>query len=237
MIKRIDGVPAKYSYAFPHHNRPRSADFYGVTEILYCLRRAFLQRVVPGPTAMEFSKRALMSRGHAMEAAFFGDTHNPEYFVGDGNLEGLEGHSDHVVRDAAGKIDEIVEFKSVRRLWYKAPNGKSYYSITMAKKAIDKADWSKIEHRYNDSHLDQLMLYMYITGAPNGVLIYQEMSTDKLYTWTITSDDISDEFKKRIEDRLGILRSCIDNQTIPDKLFSYDFECGLCNYNKNGVCT
>lgn len=237
MITEIKGVPKRYSYGCPYHDRPRSSDYYGVTEILFCLRKGFLQRVVPAPSAIDFDTRVRFARGHSLESAFFGERHNPEYFIGGGNLKGLEGHSDHVVRDSNGKIDEIVEFKSVRRLWYKAPNGKAYYSRGMARKAIDKKDWDKIEHRYNDSHMDQLKIYMYITGVSKGVLLYYEMSTDDYYCWEITSDEIDDEFKERIESRLKTLQKCMDEFIIPEKSFSYDWECNLCSHNKSGMCT
>ena len=237
MVIFTKGVLDRYSYANPNHDRPRSPDLFGVTEILYCMRKAFLQRVVPAPTAIDFVTRTRFARGHACESAFFGeDKHNPEYFVGDKELKGSEGHSDHVVRYEAGDIKEIVEFKSVRRLWYKAPNGKAYYSIGMARKAIDKEDWGKIEHRYNDSHMDQLKTYMYITDAPMGVLIYYELSTDDHYTYEITSDEISEEFKIRTKDRLKILKEAMRDLKVPDKSFSYDWECKLCSFNKNGLC-
>ncbi len=230
MITEIKGVPKRYSYGCPHQDRPRG-ELLGVTEVLYCLRKSFLQRAVPAPTAIDFITRTRFARGHAMESAFFGDRHNPEYFIGDKELDGFEGHSDHIVREDNGEIKEIVEFKSVRRLWYKAPNGKAYYSRGMARKAIDKKDWGKIEHRYNDSHMDQLMTYMYITDAPKGVLLYYELSTDDHYTWEVTSDDISDEFKERTKDRLNTLQKCIEEFKIPAKSFSYDWECNLCNHN------
>ena len=236
MVERINGLPERYKGSFPYRDRPRNPYYYGVTEILYCLRKSFLQRVVPAPTAIDFETRVRFARGHAMEEAFFGEKHNPEYFVGDDKLDGIEGHSDHVVRDEDGKIKEIVEFKSVRRLWYKAPNGKAYYSIGMAKKAVDKEDWGKIEHRYNDSHMDQLKTYMYMTGAPKGVLIYYELTTDRNYTWEITSDEIDDDFKKRIDDRLSMMQKCMDEKTVPEKMFTYDWECNLCSFNKNGIC-
>lgn len=241
MIKKVEGahgLPDRFMYGNPYNNRPRSDDFYGVTEVLYCIRKAFLQRVVSAPSAIDFSKRVLFSRGHSLESAFFGvDKHNPEYFVGGGDLEGLEGHSDHIVRDYKGDIDEVVEFKSVRRLWYKSPNGKSYYSISMAKKFTDRDDWGKIEHKYNDSHLDQLKTYMCIADAPRGIIIYYELTTDKYYSWTIEREDISDEFKERMASRLKILKHSMDTFTVPEKMSSYDWECNLCNHNSNGICT
>lgn len=237
MVERINGLPDRYmGGAFPHNDRFRSQEYFGVTEVIYCIRRSFLQRVVPVPTEISFEKRILFARGHALESAFFGDQHNSEYFVGDNNMCGVEGHADHIVRNSKDEIDEIVEFKSVRRLWYKAPNGKAYYSLGMAKKAIDKSDWDKIEHRYNDSHMDQLKMYMIISGAPRGVLIYYELSTDKNYTWIITADEITDEFKERMADRLKILKECYDKGVVPEKLFLYDWECGLCSFNESGVC-
>ena len=48
--------------------------------------------------------------------------------------------------------------------------------------------------------------------------------------------NIDVDFKERTESRLNILRDCMDTFTIPDKAFTYDWECNLCNCNKTGLC-
>jgi hypothetical protein len=80
------------------------------------------------------------------------------------------------------------------------------------------------------------MLYMMLTDAKNGYLIYYEMSTDENHTWSITSDEITEEFRKKMVDRLNYMRDCFKTMTVPIKNSAYQWECGLCNFNKNGIC-
>jgi len=237
MVEYINGLPEIFKGAFPYKDRPRSDGIYGVTEVLYCLRKSFLTRVIPAPTAIDFDTRRRFARGHAMEEIFFGDIQNPEYFVGAGDLRAIEGHADHIIRDDGGEITTVVEYKSTKKIWFDAPNGKKYYTITAAKKANKEEDWHKIERKYSDSHMDQLKTYMMITGAPKGILIYFEMTSDNNYTWTITSDEISDEFKDRMVGRLERLEKSMNDFVAPDKEYSYDWECKLCNFNSSGICT
>ena len=238
MVEYIEGLPDRYDWLYPYADRPRSKGIYGVTEVLYCLRKNFLTRVVPAPTAIAITQRKLFSRGHALEAVAFGpDRHNPEYFVGDGRLTDIEGHSDHIVRDDDDKIVEIVEFKSTRKIWFSSPNGKVYYTITAAKNATSKEDWGEICRKFSESHMDQLKVYMTITGAPTGVLIYYEMTTDNNYTWVVTSDEITDEFKENIYGRLDRYRYSMDNFVVPAKEYAYKWECSLCSFNRNSICT
>ena len=63
------------------------------------------------------------------------------------------------------------------------------------------------------------------------------MSTDENYTWIIDSDEIDDEFRDRIADRLYILKNCVKYRKTPEKSYTYDFECNLCNFNKTGICS
>ena len=232
----LEGLPALFTKAFPYKERPRSNNLYGVTEVLYCPRKTFLSRFVPAPTAVEFETRRRFARGHAMEDVFFGDDHNPTHIVGSGALEGLEGHTDHSINDDDGKVKTIVEFKSVKKLWHKAPNGKVYFSAKAAKNVLPKSDWSKIERNFNDSHMDQLMMYMMVTDALDGYLIYYEMSTDDNFTWSITKSDITDEFKDRMIKRLDYIKLCCSLGAMPERRFGYPWECMLCNFNKNGIC-
>ena len=236
MIKQLDELPERYRAAYPYKDRPRQEGVFGVTEILYCLRKSFLTRVVPAPTAVEFEVRRRFARGHASEASFFGEKHNPMHLVGVGSLAKLEGHSDHVVLDSSGKPEEIVEYKSVLRLWHKAPNGKSYYSKAAARKVIPQEDWDKVSRTYNDNHMDQLMTYMFLTEAKKGYLIYTEMSTDQNYVWEIDYGDITDEFKHKIEGRLDILDGAMKTFAAPGRSSMYQWECGLCTHGKHGVC-
>jgi len=236
MVKQLEDLPERYKAFYPYKERPRQDGVFGVTEILYCLRKSFLTRVVPAPTAVDFEVRRRFARGHASEAAFFGEKHNPLYVAGEGELKGLEGHTDHVVMDKDGKPQEIVEYKSTLRLWYKSPNGKSYYTKSYARKSTPKEDWDNIVRTYNDNHMDQLMLYMYMAGIPKGYLIYTEMSTDANYIWEVDAADITDEFKKRMADRLNILRNAMLDFKTPPRSSLYGWECALCTHNKHGVC-
>jgi len=235
-LEEIKGVPDKFLNMFPYNDRPRGSKF-GVTEILYCPRKTFLARFVRSPDIIDFEVRKRFARGHALESVFFGDAHNPLYFVGDGELSELEGHSDHAVLGDDGKVEDIVEFKTVRKLWYGVPDGRFFYSLKAARNAIDRSEWKKIARSYNLSHFDQLKLYMILSGAKNGYLIYYEMSTDDNYTWYITSDEITDEFKNRMISRLNYVKNCCDNNIVPVKNTIYDWECGFCSYNKNGICS
>lgn len=236
MVKKLDGLPEQFMKAYPYKERPRSDDLYGVTEVLYCPRKTYLTRVVPAPTAIEFETRRRFSRGHAMEDVFFGDHHNPMYVKGDGPLAALEGHTDHAIQDKDGKIIEIVEFKSVKKLWFTAPNGKMYFSLKAAKRYLPEEDWKHVDRCYNDSHMDQLMTYMFVTGAKKGYLIYYEMSTDDNYTWEVDDTDISVEFKNKIIDRLNYIKYCFLKKVVPDRNTIYKWECMLCSFNKNGLC-
>ena len=236
MIEKIDGLPEQFLQAYPHKERPRESHLFGVTEILYCSRKSFLSRVIPAAGTIDFETRRRFSRGHLAESLFFGPEHNPMYLTGIDRLKGMEGHTDHAIFGKDKKIKEIVEFKSVKRLWYKSPNGKTYYSLKYARAGTDRSDWSKINRNYNDSHMDQLMLYMLLSDAKRGYLIYQEMSTDDNHTWTLTSDDISQEFKDKMADRLDYLRDCYKVGEVPIKNSMYPWECGLCSFNKSGVC-
>ena len=236
MIKKLEALPEQFTKAFPYKERPRSDDLYGVTEVLYCARKSYLSRIIPAPTAIEFEVRRRFARGHAMEAVFFGDHHNPIYVKGSGPLAAMEGHTDHAVQDESGAVKDIVEFKSVKRLWYTAPNGKVYFSIKSARRMIDKEGWDKVEKCYSDNHMDQLMTYMFLTNAQRGYLIYYEMSTDDNHIWEISSEDITDEFKNKIISRLDYLKKCFNDGAVPDKTTMYPWECSLCNFNKNGLC-
>lgn len=236
MIEKVRGLPDKFSEAFPYNDRPRSDNVYGVTEILYCPRKSFLSRAIPTPRFLEFDVRMRFARGHAMESVFFGEEHNPIKILGSGDLEGFEGHADHAYLNDDGSVEEIVEFKSTKRLWYTAPNGKSYYSLKYARNAVDKSDYKKIEKVYNDSHMDQLMTYMILTDAKKGYLIYYELTSDSHYTWIVNDYDIPDNFREKMVDRLNYLRDCFAYGIVPEKRTMYDWECGFCTHNKNGVC-
>lgn len=236
MIKKLEGLPEQFTKAYPYKDRPRSEDLYGVTEVLYCARKSYLSRVVPAPTAIEFNVRKRFRRGHALESVFFRDSHNPTHVKGEGLFAAMERHTDHVVVGESGVVKEVVEFKSVKKIWYSAPNGKVYFSPSAAKRVIDEADWGKIEKRYSDNHMDQLMIYMILTNAEIGYLIYYEMSSDDNLVWEVSKEDISQEFKDKIVGRLNYLKKCFDDKTIPDKTSMYPWECSLCNFNKNGIC-
>jgi hypothetical protein len=236
LVKKLDGLPEQFTKAYPYKDRPRSDDLYGVTEVLYCARKSYLSRVVPAPTAVEFEVRRRFARGHAMESVFFGDHHNPIYVKGIGPFAAMEGHADHAVQDDSGNVKEIVEFKSVKKLWFTAPSGKVYFSPSAAKKVVDKEDWDKIERRYSENHMDQLMIYMILTNAEKGYLIYYEMSTDDNHAWEIDQADISQEFKDKMLGRLNYLKECFDKKNIPLKTTMYPWECSLCSFNRNGIC-
>jgi hypothetical protein len=236
MIKKLDELPQQFTKAYPYKDRPRSSDLYGVTEVLYCARKSYLSRVVPAPTAIEFEVRRRFARGHSLEDAFFGDHHNPIHVKGVGSFAFMEGHTDHAVVDDSGVVKEIVEFKSVKKLWYSAPNGKVYFSPSAAKRVIDRDDWDKIERRYSENHMDQLMIYMILADAEKGYLIYYETSTDDNHAWEIGKSDISQEFKDKMAGRLDYLKECFDKKIVPDKTTMYPWECSLCNFNRNGIC-
>lgn len=237
MIEKIEGLPEKFLTAYPYKDRPRESHLFGVTEILYCSRKSFLTRVIPPASTMDFETRRRFARGHLSEELFFGPAHNPLYLTGvGGKFDGMEGHTDHAIIGKDGKIDEIVEFKSVKRLWYKSPNGKSYYTLKYARAGTDKEQWDQISRSYNDSHMDQLMLYMILSDAKTGYLIYQEMSTDENYTWRVSSSDITQEFKDKMSSRLEYLKDCYKKGDVPIKNSMYPWECGLCSFNKSGVC-
>jgi len=236
MVKKLEGLPEQFTKAYPYKDRPRSDDLYGVTEVLYCARKSYLSRVVPAPTAVEFEVRRRFARGHAMESVFFGDHHNPIYVKGTGAFASMEGHTDHAVQDESGVVKEIVEFKSVKKLWYSAPNGKVYFSPSAAKRVIDEDDWGKIERRYSENHMDQLMIYMVLASAAKGYLIYYEMSTDDNHAWEVDESDISQEFKDKMSGRLNYLKECFDKKNIPLKTSLYPWECSLCSFNRNGIC-
>jgi hypothetical protein len=239
MIKRLDAIPSILKTPYPYKDRPRTHGVYGVTEIIYCLRKSMLSRVVPAPTALTFETRRAFSRGHACESVFFGDIQNPVHFKG-GMVEGrdftkIEGHTDHSTVDEDGK-STIIEFKTTKKLWLKGPDGRAYFSPKAARASVPKDQWDLIETKYSDAHMDQLMFYMLMTGSSRGYLIYQEMSTDQNYVWSVEYEDISEEFKDAALDRLNLLDYCFVNNEIPKRCPSYDFECKLCNMAKNGLC-
>jgi len=140
------------------------------------------------------------------------------------------------VQDDKGKVTEVVEFKSVKKLWFQAPNGKVYFSLRAAKRMLPEEDWDKVARSYNDSHMDQLMTYMFLTDAKKGYLIYYEMSSDDNHVWEVDDVDISVDFKNKIIDRLNYLKYCFLKKIIPDRHSVYKWECALCSFNKNGLC-
>jgi hypothetical protein len=239
VIKREDSIPKFLVSPYPYRERARTNGIYGVTEVLYCLRKSVLARVVPAPTALTSQTRKVFARGHALEAVFFGDIQNPIHFRG-GVVEGrdfskIEGHTDHSTVNEDGE-STIVEFKTTKHLWLKGPDGKSYYSLKSARTALPKEQWKDVEREPSKSHMDQLMFYMLLNNAKHGYLIYHEMSTDMNYTWSLDYEDIPESFKDEMKTRLDALDGAFINDLVPDKCPKYDFECKLCNMSKNGLC-
>ena len=243
MLKQLDDIPSFLIQSpYPYKDRKRTEGIYGVTEIFYCLRKSVLARVVPTPTALTLLTRRRFSRGSNLEKAFFGDAQNPVHFRGPKNLDGrdfskTEGHTDHSCLNDQGE-KTIIEFKTTKRLWYKGPDGKNFYSLKAARAALPKEQWKLVERCPQDSHLDQLKLYMLLTESIHGYLIYYELSTDNNYVWSIDAEDISEEFKNEMKDRLDTLDRAFTEDVMPPKCPKFSFECGLCNFGdtKNGIC-
>lgn len=238
-LERLDAIPSFLTSPYPYVDRPRSNGIYGVTEIMYCLRKSYLGRKVPAPTALSFDQRRLFARGHALEAVFFGSAQNPIHFrggiVGDRDFTKIEGHTDHSVTDDDGKSC-IIEFKTTRHMWLSHPNGRKFFNMSQARKALSKEDLKLVELHPMQSHLDQLMLYMMLNDAKRGVLIYHELSSDENYVWQINDSDITDEFKNMMKSRLDELDEAFKNNTVPKKCPGYEFECKLCHMKKNAIC-
>lgn len=239
MLKREDGIPNFLKSPYPYRDRPRSDAIYGVTEIIFCLRKSMLARVVPSPTALDNDTRKRFARGHAFEKIFFGDIQNPIHFRG-GVVEGrdfskVEGHTDHSCVDEQGR-SVIVEFKSTKRLWLEGPDGNKYYSMKAARAALPKEQWKLVDHVPSQSHVDQLQFYMLLNNASRGYLIYHELSTDDNYTWSMGYEDIPEEFKDEMLNRLDELEACFVEGRIPERSEKYEWECKLCNFRRDGLC-
>jgi len=238
MLVRTDVIPSFLTSPYPLNDRPRSDGIFGVTEILYCLRKSYLTRKVPAPSAVSDHTRKLFARGRAMEQAFFQDQ-KPVHFKG-GIVDGrdfskVEGHTDHSCLSDEG-VSTVIEFKTTKHLWLSHPDGRKYFNITQAKKYMSKDDLKLLELQPMQSHLDQLMLYMMLTDAKRGVLIYHELDSDSNYVWEIVDTDITDEFKDRMKVRLDELDEAFKKNVVPSKSDAYSFECKLCHMKKNGLC-
>jgi hypothetical protein len=240
MLVRTDKIPDFLVSPYPLNDRPRTDGIFGVTEILYCLRKSYLTRKVPAPSAVSNATRKVFARGRALEEVFFGkDYQNPIHFKG-GIVDGrdftkVEGHTDHSCPDENG-VPTIIEFKTTKHMWLAHPDGRKYFNITQARKYVSKDDLKLLELQPMQSHLDQLMLYMMLTDAKRGVLIYHEMDSDENYVWEIVDTDITDEFKDRMKVRLDELDAAFKVGVVPQKCPGYEFECRLCHFKKDGLC-
>jgi len=237
---RTDVMPEFLKSPYPLVDRPRTPFVYGVTEILYCLRKSYLTRVVPAPTAVSFEQRRNFSRGRSLEESFFGPDQKPIHFrggmVGVRDFSNVEGHTDHSDVDENG-VPSIVEFKTTKHLWLSHPDGRKCFNVTQAKKYMTKDDIKLLELQPMQSHVDQLKLYMMLNeGIKRGVLIYFEMDSNSNYVFELTDADISEEFKDTMKSRLDELDAAFKDSVVPQKSPGYDFECKLCNFMKNGIC-
>jgi len=77
---------------------------------------------------------------------------------------------------------------------------------------------------------------MLLNNASRGYLIYHELSTDDNYTWSMGYEDIPEEFKDEMLNRLDELEACFVEGRIPERSEKYEWECKLCNYRRDGLC-
>lgn len=97
-------------------------------------------------------------------------------------------------------------------------------------KTVSHAKWVKVPRGDNfQDNYEQLQLYLYFLGLPEGILLYVNRSDNEIKEFSVFRDE---ETLTRLLKRYGFMKYCKDNRIIPCEQRS--FKCMFCPFQQ--VC-
>lgn len=197
-------------------NPDHIAKFYP-SGIGYCARKLVYQNVfiVRGEISPVFAR--IMECGNSMHTRYekwfeeMGILVVPELPIKDTELR-ISGRTDAIIR-------------------YPVGGGKSKLVIVELKSAKD----SKFKRMAETGeplpeNIQQLQLYMHMTGIHNGVILVENKDTQALWEYWAEYDE---ELAGRLIEKIRVVNACNDQGTLPEKEYAKtSFECRYCDYRE-----
>jgi len=210
MVKELEKLPEKIKEdieeEFEKHEKEILARPYNqlyVTELCYCLRKAFLYRKL-GPRkslndAWHFFKGYLL---HDRWSKLFEDDNRSTHRVKDSGIV-ISGKYDWTFPE----FETIWELKTIKSLYY-----------------IMK------EKKPKKEHVRQILFYTYTNSFKRGKILYTDWSELKIFDINPTLQEELENIQY-LEERAKKLYHALKDDTPPEPE-GWDWECGVCQYKK-----
>ena len=96
-------------------------------------------------------------------------------------------------------------------------------------KSINSKGFSRVLSKGPENgHPEQLLLYMYLTGIKQGLLLYENKNDQSLHEIWIDYDEVK---VQKIIDKINTINHCVKTEVLPDREGSRSsFVCGWCDF-------
>lgn len=120
--------------------------------------------------------------------------------------------------DIRGKTDSLIEI------------GGEYYLVEL-KSANDRM-FKNFLQEPKEQHVEQLQLYMYLSGVHQGFLLYENKNDQSLKEFLIEYDE---EMVNRLREKILNVNEHVNNNTLPEREFTRShWQCKYCDFS--GIC-
>lgn len=188
----------------------RTEQWPGVTNLIYCLTKAYWERTIGRPEVNHRTK-LYFTTGLAIERALLENWKGAEQLTGE--FEGIFYHIDGF--DPESK--SVVELKSTRQ--------------GIAKGTIKGGDKRPIQvSDYSEFWMQQIAAYCYIMGVMDAKLVVLHLIAPELLAWDLSFDNI-DLISNwmMLQSRRSDLMHAVETETPPTPFTTNkDWECGNC---------
>jgi hypothetical protein len=201
----------------------RSNSHFHPSSIGYCARKIVYDRLNYPAAEMDATLLRIFQNGDHMHLRY------QEYFEGMGiqiaeELELTEKSENQMTAERCklynigGRTDSLIELEGESYLIeLKSINGDSFkFQLSEPKSA----------------HVDQLQLYMFLSGVHHGILLYENKNTQEIKMFTV---DYNEENIEPILQKVLYVNKCVENKVLPPREgIRTDYKCKSCGHR--GSC-